>query len=892
MNRRRRSFWPVSIDREVDDEIAAHIALQTRRYMDAGMSEADARRAATARFGDVDQIRDELHHIRTDMETDMRRAELREEMRMDAEFAVRTLRRSPLFAAVAVFTIAVAIGANTAIFSVLNAVLLKSLPYRHADRVEMIWNQNGDGIENQTAVSIPEYFDLRDQLRAHDAVAAIRTQPSALGAEGGEPERLNAYVVSPNLFELLGASPLLGRSFGGDDGVPGGLRVIVLSHALWTRRFGADPTILGRTVSLAGFQRTIVGVMPPGVRFPDAPLGFLHEPADVWIPTTFEPQRADSRGNQIAAVIARRSPGVSDAQAKADLDAVAARWRVSIPDRYAAAWAKNWRLASVSVRDQMVGSVRVALFVIAGAVGLVLLIACVNVANLLLARGATRNREIGIRMALGAGRGRLVRQLLTESVVLSIAGGALGLFLAWAGVRLLVRLDGGQLPRLGETRIDLAVLAFTLGLSVVTGIVVGLFPALQQSARDLRGALSESSRGASDGRGRHRLRVSLVIAQVAMALVVLIGAGLLARSFAALTRVNPGFSPEHVITAQLTLPRNKYDSTAKVIRFYEQLVSQAAALPGVAAASGGHPIPMSSEGWSGSFRVEGEPDGPNDPSPHAEYGVAMPGYFRTMGIPLVAGREFESTDARGTPQVAIVDEVLAKQHWPNQSAIGKRINANGPRDSLATIVGIVGHVRKSSPQSEGEGQIYLPHAQSPQGTLNIVLRSKGTAASLAQPLRGLVKSLDSELPVSRMESLETLVSRSLARERFNTMLLGVFGLAALLLASVGLYGVMAYLVSQRTREIGIRMALGGEPAAIRGMVLREGLIISIVGLVIGTAVSFVAAKSLRGLLFGVTPTDAATYVGIGSVLLLVAAIATYGPARRATRVDPLTALRE
>ncbi len=892
MNRRRRSFWPVSIDREVDDEIAAHIALQTRRYMDAGMSETDARRAATARFGDVDQIRDELHHIRTNMETDMQRAELRQEMRMDAEFAVRTLRRSPLFAAVAVFTIAIAIGANTAIFSVLNAVLLKSLPYRHAERTEMIWNQNGDGAENQTAVSIPEYFDLRDQLRAHDAVAAVRQQPSALVAEGGEPERLNAYVVSPNIFELLGASPLLGRSFGGDDGVPGAPRVIVLSHALWTRRFGADPAILGRTVNLAGFQRTIVGVMPRGVRFPDAPLGFLHEPADVWIPSTFEPQRTDPRGNQIAAVIARRSPGVGEAQAKADLDAVAARWRVAIPDRYAAAWAKNWRLGVVSMRDQMVGSVRVALLVIAGAVGLVLLIACVNVANLLLARGATRNREIGIRMALGAGRGRLVRQLLTESVVLSIAGGAIGLFLTWAGVRLLVRLDGGQLPRLGETRIDLVVLAFTLGLSVLTGIIVGLFPALQQSARDLRGALSESARGTSDGRGRHRLRVCLVIAQVAMALVVLIGAGLLARSFAALTRVNPGFSPDQVLTAQLTLPRTKYDSLAKVVRFYEQLVAQSASLPGVASATSGYPIPMSNEGWSGSFTVEGEPDGPNDPEPHAEYGVAMPGYFRSLRIPLMAGRDFESSDRRESPQVVIVDEALAKRHWPNQSAIGKRINPNGPRGQFSTVVGVVGHVRKSGPQSEGEPQIYLPYAQSPQGTLSIVLRAKGTAASLAQPLRALVKSLDADLPVSRIQPLEALVSQSLARERFNTLLLGVFGLAALLLSSVGLYGVMAYLVSQRTREIGIRMALGGEPAAIRRMVLREGLIISIVGLALGTAISFAAAKSLRGLLFGVTPTDAATHLGIAALLLVVAAIATYGPARRATRIDPLTALRE
>jgi putative ABC transport system permease protein len=787
---------------------------------------------------------------------------------------------------------AIAIGANTAIFSVVEAVLLRGLPYRYADRAEMIWNSNAQTTATHLAVAAPEYFDLKEELRAHDAVAALTSQPSALIADGGEPERISVYVVTPNLFDLLGARTLIGRGFGGEDGQPAGARVVLLSHALWMRRFGGDRGIIGRTIDVAGFPRTVVGVMPPEVRFPDAPLGFLRDPADLWIPSTLESSRGGQRGNQILAVVARRSPGVSAAASAADLDAVAARWRKAFPDRYASESSRHWRLAAVSVRDEMVGSVRAGLLVVAVAAGFVLLIACVNVTNLLLARGAARQREIAIHLALGARRGRLIRQLLTESALLGVSGGVAGLVLAWAGIRVLVQLDNGHLPRLGDTRIDVTVLLFSLAVSLLTGLLVGLVPALKQSSRDLRPSLNESSRGSTDTRENHRFRVSLVVAQMAMALVVLVGAGLLARSFAALQHVNPGFAPDNVLTMQLTLPRAKYDSASKVVRFYQDLVTRSAAVPGVAEVSGGYPIPMSADGWSGSFTVEGEPDGPDHPLPHAEYGVAMPGYFHALRIPLIAGRDFDATDAANAPSVVIVDEALARAHWPGQSAIGKRVNGNRNTGQWSTVIGVVGHVHKSGPQSDGEPQIYLPHAQSPQSTLSIVVRTNASSASVAQPLRAVVRSMDVNLPVSRMEPLGDIVARATARERFDTILLAAFGVAALLLASVGLYGVMAFLVSQRTREIGIRMALGGAPASIRAMVLREGLLISGAGLVLGIAVALVATRAIDGLLFGVAATDPATYVAIGALLFAVGAVASFGPARRATRVDPLVALRE
>jgi len=890
--RLRRLVWPVSVETEVSEEIAAHLELQTRRFIRDGMNERDARAAANARFGNQDLVRDECRAIRTHMETDMQRSEMWQELRMDLRYTLRMLRRSPVFGLVAIITMALGIGANTAIFSVLDAVLLQSLPYRFADRTMMIWNNNSVSRIALTAVSAPEYFDLKTGLRKFDAVGAITRQPSALVGEGGEPERVMAYVVTPNFFDLIGSAPIVGRTFGGDDGTPGGARVILLSHSLWMRRFGGDRRIVGKTINVAGFPRTVVGVMPPGVRFPDAPLDFLRDPADLWIPSTWEASKGTSRGNQNLAVIARRKADATPKEAAADLAAMSAQFRVRFPERYASESAKGWSMIAFPLHDQMVGPVRTALLVITAAVALILLIACVNVANLLLARAAARRREIAVRMALGAGRGRLVRQLLTESTVLALVGGIAGVALAWIGVRLLVRLDAGELPRLAGAGVDGRVLLFSLGTTVVAGILVGLVPAIQQSSSRVRSALGEATRGSSIGRDGSRLRRVLVAAQVAMALLVLVAAGLLGRSFIALQRVPAGFSPENIITYEVTLPFAKYDSAFKVANFYDQLRVSTASIPGVTEASGVYPLPMSGDGWSGTFTVEGEPEGPQVPLPHAERAVAMTGYFHAARIPLIAGREFDATDRSDAPRVVIVDEALASRHWPGQSALGKRVNPGLPAGQWATVVGVVGHVHNAGPQAEGEPQLYTPFSQNPERTMSIVARTNGSIASLASPIRSAVKSLDSDMPISKFAPYEEIVFRALAKQRFNTLLLTIFAATALVLASVGLYGVMSFLVSQRAREIGIRMALGGQIGTIRRMVLREGMLIAMTGLLVGIVVSLLLGRTLSGLLFGVTAADPTTYVSIGALLLAVGCAASYGPARRATRVDPVVALRD
>jgi putative ABC transport system permease protein len=460
-------------------------------------------------------------------------------------------------------------------------------------------------------------------------------------------------------------------------------------------------------------------------------------------------------------------------------------------------------------------------------------------------------------------------------------------------VRVLVQLGANELPRIGDTSINGSVLLFSLGLSVVTGIVVGIVPALQQSSDGAREGLNVKAVGiAGRARGGDRLRLALVAAQVAMALVVLVGAGLLGRTFLALERVRPGFSADNVLSMQLTLGRPKYDSTYKLVNFYQQLVAKASASPRAAQVSGGYPLPMSGDGWSGSYAVNGEPNGPNDPVPHAEYAVTLPGFFQTLRIPLLAGRDFDATDNRDAPGAVIVDELLAKRHWPGQNPIGKELNGNGPGSPWWRVVGVVGHVYRAGPQSEGEPQLYLPYTQNAQTTLSIVARGNGPATSLVQPLRTAVRSLDRDLPIARLRPMSDLVSDAMARQRFNATLLGIFALTALLLASVGLYGVMAYVVSQRTREIGIRMALGGQASTIRWSVLRQGLVVSLAGLAIGVLLSVATAKAISGLLFGVQALDLATYCWIAGLLVVVALIASYGPARRATRVDPLLALRD
>jgi putative ABC transport system permease protein len=890
-------FWRPSLEQEVDDELAHHISLLARRFERAGLPPEAARRAALERFGDLTAVRAECRALAHALEDDMHRRELFRELRQDVGYGLRVLRRAPLFTTVALVTLAIGIGASTAIFSVVHAVLLRALPYREADRTVVIWNgyRQGGG-RSHTAIAPPEFADVREQARAFDQVAAIgRLTANLTGSCGGsgpcEPERVAGYAVSPNLFRLLGAAPpVAGRGFVDEDGAERAPPVVLLSHALWTRRFAADTTIVGRTIEVSGLLRTVIGVMPPEVRFPDAPLDFLRERGDLWVPHSWERNRSEERGNQYLGMIARMGPGTVLAQARRDLEAIGARFRSEWPDRYART-DLFWGLDAFPLREHMVGGAREAVLIVAGAVGLLLLLACANVAHLTLARGTTRQRELAIRTALGARRGRLVRQLLTESLLLSTAGGMLGVLGAAAAVRVLVALDPGNIPQLDASRVDGTVLLFASGVAILTGALVGLVPAIRQSRAQPRERLQDGARGTATMHPRRRLRSTLVVAEVAMAVVILVGAGLLARSFVTLQRVDPGFDSRDLLTIQLVLPATRYDSAAKILAFHRSVREGLASIAGAESVGGVDPLPMSGNAWSGSFFVEDLRVPPEQAEQHAEYAVAMPGYFRTMGMPLLEGRDFTDADALGAPLAVIVDDRLAARYWPGQSAIGKRINPNRARGTWATIVGVVRHVYNAGPRQEGEPQIYVSLLEHIQRPFTYVLRTSVAPASIVSAVRREVAAVDPDLPIARVATMADLEARALARERFSALLLGCLALTALLLASVGLYGVMAYLVNQRTAEIGVRLALGGRPLDVLRLVISEGMAMAATGIVLGALVSLGLANLLRGVLYGVAPTDPLTYVVIALVLVVVAFVASAIPARRAAHVDPVTSLR-
>ncbi|HKV99747.1 MAG TPA: ABC transporter permease [Vicinamibacterales bacterium] len=883
--------------RDVDAELEFHLEMQTRRYEEAGFDRERARARARERLGNLQDARAECRVITDQMETDMDRSAWWQGVGQDVSYGLRLLRRTPTFTITALVTLAIGLGANAAIFSVVNTVLIKTVPYPAADRLALIWNSYGASLQH-AAVAAPEFADIREQQRAFDEVAAIRPQASSLtgecgGEAGCEPERVAAYVVSPNVFDLLGVAPATGRGFADADASPGAPKVVILSDALWRRRFGADPAIVGKTIVLAAIPRTVIGVMPQSVRFPDAPLEFLKVPGEVWIPFAFEAPGVDERGNQNLAVLARLRADSSLARGQADLDAIAQTFRERFPNRYAGPQ-RHWRMELISVSEQVAGDTRPALLVLLGAVGVVLLIACANVANLMLARGSARRRELAVRNALGAARGRLVRQLLIESLVLVTGGGLLGLGLAILGVKGLVRLDPGNIPLLQSTSVDLRVLAFSFGLTLATGLLIGLVPALRQSRVDPQGALADAGRGSGTANVRQRLRRLLVVAEVTLAVVVLIASGLLVRSFLAMTRVPLGFDGSGTVAVQLNLPRALYNSDPKIFGFHRTLVETLLAQPGVVAASAIYPLPSSGDGWSGSLFIEGQPVPEGQPEPHAAYAVAMPGYFKTLRVPLVEGRDFALTDTESAPPVAIIDEMIAKRHWPGESAVGKRIAPFGPPrgDNWTTVIGVAAHVHAKGPRQDTEPLVYLAALQDAQSSLYFLARTSGDIASLPPVVRTSVRALDQALPITRLANLDELNSRMMARERFNALLLTIFAMVALGIAAVGLYGVMAYLVAQRTREIGIRLALGGRPGRVLRGVMTEGLVMTLAGLVLGLGAALALSRLLQDLVFSIRPTDPLTYIAIAALLLVVAVVASYVPARRAMRVDPISVLRE
>jgi putative ABC transport system permease protein len=802
----------------------------------------------------------------------------------DVKFGARMLAKGRGFTVVALLTLALGIGANSAIFSFVNAILLRPLPYPDADRLVFLteWSEQVP----EMSFSLANFADLRDQNRVFDAVVAFRGQNYVLTG-GPEPERLNGRQVTAGLFPTLGITPVLGRAFTPEEDRPGGDRVVLLSDGLWTRRFGRDPSVLGRSLVLNDEPYTVVGVMP----------GKLHgswRQSDVWTSlgrledTLGGPKE---RGNHPGVyVIGRMKGGTTLAQARAEVEGIGRR----LAEEYPASNARQSMTVQPAL-DALVGDLKPALLILLGAVAFVLLIACANVSNLLLARAQTRHKEIAVRTALGAGRGRVIRQLLVESLLLSLAGGALGLALAFAGVRGLIALSPASTPRIEDVGVDASVLVFTLAVSLATGVVFGLLPALQTARADTAEALKEGGRSSS-APGRHRVRALLVVSEVSLALVLLVGAGLLLKSFWRLLAADPGFDAERVTTMTVNLPGARFDDPAKSRRFFDRVRDEMRAVPGVESFATTAPLLGH---WQTSFTVEGRPEPPPGQRPSTDITRVSPEYFRTMGVRLLAGRTFTEQDREDKPSVCVIDETMAKAQWPGEDPLGKRLRlgggGHGPENPWMTVVGIVGHVKNYGVDQESRVETYVPAAQMPVGFGVIVVRTAGDPGSVTAGIRRAVEAVDKDVPVFAVRPLADIVADGRAEKRLAAQLLGAFAALALVLAAIGIYGVMSQSVNQQTVDIGIRVALGARRADILKLVVGQGMALAGIGvglgLLLALSLAFGLASALHAVLFHVSRTDPPTYTLVPLLLTTVALLACYLPARRALRVDPIRALR-
>jgi len=861
---------------DVDAELGFHVEMRVRELIEQGESPERARLRALRRFGDYEGARQECVAINERRKRHMQRTDSLTELRQDIGYAFRMLRRTPAFTAAALLTLALGIGANSAIFSVVNGVLLQSLPYRDAARLHYLQMLYPDGTK-YSGYSAPDFMSVRQDTQAFEQVEAFTVSPRTLTGIG-EPIELTAAMVTAGLIDFLGLDMPVGRAFLPDENQPGRANVAVLGYGVWQRMFAGDRNVLGRAITLSGRSYSVIGVLDANARLP--------EEADIFIPlefdNTFDAGTAQGRRSEFLAAIGRARPGVAAEAIETDLRNLGARLEQAFPNTNRAL-----TFTSTPLRDIIVGDVERPLLVLLGAVGFVLLVACANVANLLLARGSARHGELAVRAAVGAGRARLVRQLITEAIALSLVGSILGLMLAYWGTQALVAAKPADLPRLDEIGLDGTVVSVTLAAAILTGLLFGLMPALQATNEHLLRGLQESGRAGGGGIRTQRFRSALVIAELALAVILLTGSGLLIRSFVELTRVNPGFQPEGAMTIRVTFQGESYKAGEQTRNRVSEIEDRLRALPGVTAVAAGSVLPLGGLGALNDFAVQGAPPPPPDVNAEIAVATVTPDYFRAIGTPLQRGRLFSNLDHAKSPPVALLNDAAVRRWFPNEDPIGKTVLSGGPRE----VVGIVRDVLQRNPGQPAAPQMFLPYTQRTNRTVRFIIRAQGDALALAPAVRDQIRTLDPNLPLADVVPLGEMVSRSIARPRFYTSLLTLFAAVALALSATGIFGVMSYTVAQQSKEIGIRIALGASTTAVLRGVVGRALTLAGIGVGVGLATALALGSVIRNQLFGVEVFDPLTMVSVVATLIGSAALASLLPARRAAAVDPVAAFR-